>query len=324
MFSDILKIKPQIDNKDLQAMEKQLQSRFTKIAKGFGKGIGSLFKGGGLLGLAVGLIDKLLNPLKEVQEAIDKTLKASDDLATNAKQFNTTAGRLAKLQAFGKAAGLDPESLSMLITKFQTAVAEAKANPKEPSAVRNFTGQTDTAAAFFEFIQSLQKMNKDQQILVQQQVFGEKQILKMADFLNSDFQAVGKYFSRFDSAKLTRDINKTADLNDLQDTLAAVRDLDDMQKKSRLINEGMIRTRDASEKLNLQRENQRIQSYSDLAAISQTSEKIMMMVEQGVGLVGKLINVALPFIDKATVFMQQVLKSPMMRGIKSLFGGKDE
>lgn len=304
-------------------MEKALQTRFTKIAKSFGKGLVNIFKGGGVVGIALGLLDKLLNPLKETQEAIDRMLKSSDDIATNATQFNTSAGKLFKLITLAKATGLDQDTLFMQMSKFQTAVAEAKADPNKPSAVRNYVDQEDTAQAFFEFIQALQKMDRNQQLLVQQSVFGEKQILKMADFLQTDFEKkfneVG--LNKITSEKLTRSIDKLATLNDTQDALTARRELFDTVNKSGVINESMIRNRDKSEQLQLQRENQRIQSYNDLAAISQTTDKIMGLVEQGIGLIGNLINKLTPFIDKVSTAIDKLLKSPFMRGVRGMFGG---
>ena len=325
MFSEILKIIPQIDPAHLANMERALQSRFTKIAKGFGKGLVNIFKGGGLATAALALVDKLLNPLKEVQESIEKTLKTSDDLATNAGQFNTQTGKLFKLVQLAKATGLDQDNLFQLITKFQGAVAQAKADPKDASvsSVRAFTGQTDTAEAFFNFIQSLQKMDKNTQVLVQQQVFGEKQILKMADFLQTDF--VKKFsevgLDKVSTSKLTSSIEKLAGLNDLADVLQARRETQDIVAKSGVINESMIRSRDKSERLNLEKENARIKSYNDLAAISDSVTKIFGVVEQGLGMLGGLISKLTPFIDKMTAAVEKFNKSPMVRGIKNMFGG---
>lgn len=334
MFSEILKIIPKLDAKTLRQMQDALQSRFTKLSKAFGKGLVSAIKGGGIAGIALGLIDKLLNPLKEVQEAIDRTLKTSDDLATNAKQFNTSTGKLAKLVTIAKATGLDQDNLFTLITKFQTAVAEAKANPNDPNvnSVKNFVNQEDTAQAFFGFIQQLEKMTKDQQVLIQQQVFGEKQILKMADFLQSvgdpkTLAAIVKNtgIGGITSEKASRAINKNADLNDLSGSLSAGRDFTDLIDKSKAITEDMIRTRDKSEKLRLQRETQQIQSYNDLAAISQSAEKIFTVVDQGVALLGNLVGKLLPFVDKITIAVDKLMKSPMVRGVKGWFGqGKDD
>lgn len=315
-------------------MQKALQSRFTKLTKSFGKGLVNVLKGGGIAGIALGLIDKLLNPLKEVQEAIDRTLKSSDDLATNAKQFNTTTGKLTKLVTLAKATGLDQDNLFQLITKFQTAVAESRANPNDPnsSAVRNFTKQTDTAEGFFGFIQEMQKLTKDQQILVQQQVFGEKQILKMADFLQSvgDPKALAGIvkntgLDKVTSEKLTNSIDKLANLNDLSDALAAGREMNDLVTKSGVINESMIRNREKSERLQLERENRNIANYNNLAAISQSVDKITGLIEQGMGLLGSLINKLLPALDKITAAVDRFMKSPMVRGVRGLFGGgKDE
>lgn len=329
MLTDILKIIPKMDSSDLKKLEDQLQSRFTKISKKFGKGLMDVLKGGGIAGLALGLIDKLLNPLKAVQESIDRTLKTSDDLATQANQFNTSSGKLFKLVQIGKSAGLDQEGLFTLITKFQTAVAQAKADPNDQSvsAVRNFTNEKDTALNFFNFIQSLQKLDRNQQLLVQQQVFGEKQIGKMSEFLNLDFakqfRATG--LDKQSSETFTKSIDKMAKLSDLADILKVKNENKDIIDKSRVINESMIKQRAKSDALALEKENLQIKSYNDLAAISDTVSKIMLIVEQGVGLIGKLINMVTPFINQATDFMQKFLKSPLMRGVRGLFGGgKDE
>lgn len=318
-----------MDSSDLKKLEDQLQSRFTKISKKFGKGLMDVLKGGGIAGLALGLIDKLLNPLKQVQESIDRTIKTSDDLATQANQFNTTSGKLSKLVQIRKSAGLDQEGLFTLITKFQTAVAQAKADPNDQSvsAVRNFTNEKDTVANFFNFIQQLQKMDRNSQLLVQQQIFGEKQIGKMSEFLNLDFakqfRATG--LDRQSSETFTKAIDKMAKLSDLADILKVKNENKDIIDKSRVINESMIKQRAKSDALALEKENLQIKSYNDLAAISDTVSKIMLIVEQGVGLIGKLINMVTPFIDKATDFMQKFLKSPFVRGVFGKFGGgKDE
>lgn len=325
MFSDILKIVPQLDTAALRSLERKLQGRFTKIAKHFGRGLKNAMLGGGVVGLALGLVDKILNPLKEVQEAIDRSLKSSGDIANNAKQFNTDAGKLYKLIQLARGAGLDQENLFLLMSRFQNSVAEARNNPEAPgaAAVRNFVGEGDTAEGFFQFIQSLQKMDRDQQVLVQQAVFGERQILKMAAFLQQDFP---KLFSdigldKVTSAKLANSIDKLDSLSALADVLAARRETDDMLAKGRVINESMIRSRDQSERLNLQRENQRIQSYKDLSAISDTGTKIMTLVEEGVQELGKGIRMITPKINQIVETLDRWSKSPMLRGLFKF--GKD-
>lgn len=325
MFSSILKIIPKLDQTQLRQMEKTLQARFTRIARGFGRGLMNMLKGGGLIGAAMVLVDKILNPLKEVQEAIERTLKSSDDIGTYANQFNTTSGKLLKLIALGKSAGLEQDNLFMLMSRFQSAVAEAGSNPNLHQSVKNYVGREDIGTAFFDFIQNMQKMSPTDQTLVQLDVFGEKQILKMSEFLQTDFV---KRFAEMGLAgvsteKLTNATDKLAGLADLADTLEARRMIDDQFAKAGVINEGMIRARDKSERIILQRENERIKSYKDLAAISDMTQKIMGFVEQGVALLGKLVNVVVPQLSAAADNISNFLtNSKLLRGIFSF--GKDK
>lgn len=324
MVSEILKIIPKLDGSALAKMERDLGSRLGRVAKKFGSQIGNLFKGGGIAGAALALIDKILNPLKEVQEAMDRTLTMSDDLATNAGQFNTTTGKLFKLTQLGKATGLGQDNLFQLMTKFQTAVAQAKANPNDDSvsSVRNFMDTEDTAEGFFQFIQSLQKMDKNTQVRAQEQVFGEKQILKMADFLQSDFP---KLFAKIgldkvSTEKLTLSIEKMAGLNDLADTLTAQRETTDIIKKSGIITESMIVAKHNAEQQAKDRENARIKGYENLQAITQTVDKIMTVLEEGLNQLGIFIKWMTPTITRLVEAVEKFSKGPVARGIMKFFG----
>lgn len=324
MFSSILKIIPKLDAAALKAMEKSLSGRFKKIANGFGKGLAAALKGGSLAGIGIALVDKLLNPLKETQEAIDRMLKSSDDIATNARQFNTTTGKLYKLVGLGEATGLDQDSLFMLINKFQNAVADAEADPTKNSAVRQYVGDKDSAESFFNFIQSLQGMDKNSQLRAQSEVFGEKQILKMADFLQSNFKELYKDvgFDKVGTEKLTGAIDKAAGLNDRADVLGVKRRTVDTVTKGNLITNGMINARDASERLALQRENQNIGNYSNLQALAQTGEKINIKIEELTSKLGEYLPKVTNAIDNGVKQIDKLVKSPTMRGILEMFTSK--
>jgi hypothetical protein len=332
MFSEILKIIPKIDSAELTKMTNTLGQRFTSIAKKFGKGLSSAVKGGAVGGIALGLIDKLLNPLKEVQESIEKSLAASDDLVTNAKQFGTTSGKLAKLQAFGKAAGLDPASLSMLMAKFQTSVAEAEADPTKQTSVRKYVGQSDSASAFFDFIQSLKAMEKNNQILVQQEVFGEKQILKMSDFLNSDFKDVSKAFAGINTDALTKNLEKGGAQNDYIDTRGAARDLKDIITKGGLINDGIIKSMENAKDTALARENERIKSYTSINEINEQMRGLQASIEGLVNGFFKEMPIVFTAIQGAVSAINLAIKGwgdlfrliKDSRLIKGMFGGKGE
>jgi hypothetical protein len=166
-------------------------------------------------------------------------------------------------------------------------------------------------------------MDSNQRVLIQSQVFGEKQILKMADFLMQDFGALAKKsgVKSVTSDKLTKSIEKLGDLNDLKDILAARRGVNDIQAKAGVINGDMIRNMDKSAQIELERENQKIKGYNDLASLSQTTASILFKIEEGVMLLGKFVAWVMPTMNNGIRLFESMLKSPIFRGIKGLFGG---
>lgn len=300
-------------------MERSLNTRFKKIAKSFGGGLVSALKGGGIAGIAIGLIDKLLNPLQEVQAAIDKALHGGDDLATFAKQFNTTAGNLARLQGFAKSTGLDPEGLRMLMVKFQDAVANQMKTPNEQTSVANFTGKKDTAEAFFEFIQALQKMTPIQQNLVQQEVFGERQILKASSFLGANFSSLNGIFNQAGVPSAQQQTSAAMWLGQLQEnrqTLEAIRDQKDLITKSKLISDSTINKMSNSDQLDLNQGNKNLSKFDTLEALQMANQRLMndalnIFLKLAPVLAAALGGVA----DKIDLIKQGTAGSRVLRGV---------
>lgn len=333
MLSEILKIKPQLDQKDLNQMDRQLGSRFTKIAKGFGKSL----KVASALALGAAVLDKLINPLQEVKAAIDRTLGKADDVVTNAKQFNTSTENLLKIRALGNAKGLTNENIDQLITKFQGAVAQAKNNPNDPanSSVRNFIDQKDTAVAFYDFITQLQKMDRNQQVLVQQQVFGEKQVLKMAEFLQDvGFKESSKALAGINFAQVAAAVENLGDLADKNEENRTVRDLKDLINKSNVISGATVSNLNRSEVNNLRRENGRIAR----SGASFTAEERMADIQENLEKLTNDIITQLPILmtglNSVVDLLRESVKgwkmifdllknSTIVRGIKGWFGSKD-
>lgn len=339
MLREILKLIPKIDDAALASMERSLSGRFAKLAKKFGGGLLSVLKGGGVFGAALGIIDKFLNPLKETQEAIDRLLKQGDDIVTNAKQFGTTAGKLFVLQGLAKSTGLDSESLNVLLTKYQAALAEAKADPKKETSVRKYAGDTDIAESFFQFMQELQKIPKQQQVLVQQEVFGEKQILKMSDFLETVGTQAAKQLKLIGakgSEAYTPTLQKAGDLNDLADALEARRSMEYTLKEGKELNAGMVYSKDRSERKILEQETKRIASYDSLKSMAELSDKIANKMEDMYLFFTKELQGAAGFLSKLTDTVGSLLSTVIdfrnridtafktSRVFKGIFGGGDK
>jgi len=320
VFKETLNVIPKLDRAGMSRMERLLNSRFARISKSFGRGLMGVLKGGGVVGVALSMINKLLNPLKETQEAIDRTLRSADDTVTNAQQFNSSAGELFKLQKLAQATGLDASGLDMLLLKFQSAVAEAAADPTKQTAVREFAGEDNIVKGFFEFIQALNKMDRNTQVLIQKEVFGERQTLKMAEFLRADFDRLGKMVGVGDASTYTAPLEKLAGLSDLDMAKQAGREIQDTVQKSQIINRGMIEAKDSAEKIRLKRENEAIKNFQNLQAISETSAKIMTLVEKGVFLLGDFINFLMPTMNKLITSIEKMANSPIVRGVQGWFG----
>lgn len=327
MFSEILKIIPRVEGRDLNAVERSLNNRFKSVAKKFGGGLLSAIKGGGIAGLAIGLIDKVLNPLEAISEAIDKSLNKGDDLATFAKQFNTTAGNLAKLQAFGQATGLDAEGVRMLLVKYQGAVAQAAADPSKPSAVSAFVGKTDTAESFFEFIQSMQKLTAVQQNLVQQEVFGERQILKASEFLNANFKQLERTFGAIGvptADAMSQAAEWLGQQSDNRDILRAAKEQNDLITKSKLIKDSTIAGLNQADKLALKQENKNLGSFDALQQISINNQKLINVAVNAFLELAPLLAQALPKLVGVADTVQQSLPSIKgSRAIRGIQNGKD-
>lgn len=323
MYNEVLNFKPQLDPSDLRKMEKSLASRFAAVTKKFGKGLLAGLTGGGLAGVGLSILERMLNPLKETQDAIDRTLKTAGDVVSNANQFGTTAGRLYRLQALAGTKGLDPGELYAALGKFQTAVAEARIDPTKPTAVRQFVGIQDTAEGFYEFIQALQKLPKDLQIAAQQEIFGEKAILRLADFLNSNQRELADDANLPDSTRLDFALKKGDRMSTMAQMLEARRNAEDMIRKlgvgkGGLINEGMVTARDAQLRAELEKENNRIANYQNLMKIEQTSSAILGLLEKS-GL--KILNEILGVLKNASSIIDKI---PGLRALKGLTGQKDK
>lgn len=333
MLTEILKIQPKLDDKEMSSMSKQLGDRFSKIAKGFGKAL----KGASVLALGAAVLDKLINPLNEVKAAIDRTLGKADDVVTNAKQFGSTTENLLKVRALGSVRGLGPEQVDMLLTKFQGAVAQAKLNPNDPanSAVRNYVNEKDTALAFSNFIMQLQKMDKNSQLQVQQQVFGEKQVLKMAEFLqDKGFTESAKALEKVDFAKVAAATEKLADLADKNEANKTVRELNDVIGKAQVIGNGTVNNLNRAEITGLNRENSRIGRSGQMFTAEENLNKIQEQLEVLVNeLLTKIPQVFTAFevvidllkksVEGWRMIFDLLKNSTIVKGIKGLFGGKD-
>ncbi len=321
VFKEVLYLVPKIASGALSGMENALNSRFARVAKKFAKGMAAAVGLTGAAGIGLALVNKILNPLKEVQESIEKTLHMGDDLADQARQFNTTAGELAKLQAFGKTEGLDAGDVNELLTKFQGAVAEAVADPNKETSVRKFTGEKNTAQAFLTFMENLQALDKvDHAAAVQAQidVFGERKTGKSSNFLGADFSAKDKQFAKFNTAKLTKDIGTLDQLQQKVNDNQAQLFLSDIGSKAGALGKKDKSGKDIVEVLNERdkiaqdRENERLAAAQDIVSVQNNMDQFFASLEkEGLPLLKDIISGVKTMSDS----LRDIANSRFIKGI---------
>lgn len=167
MFSTILKIIPVIDPARAKAVEQTLSKRFGQIARTFGEGLKAAMKAS-FLGLSLGLLNKLLNPLNETADKIKELLKQGQDVGELSQKYGTTPGALRQSEAIAQSVGLAPDKFREMLEKFSDALETAekeladKFAPRSEAtrAVQDFVGRGDKLAAFNDFLTSLQNVAK--------------------------------------------------------------------------------------------------------------------------------------------------------------------
>lgn len=324
MFSEMIKIVPQMDRSALNRMFQNLTQRFATVAKKFSRGLKNAMnlRNAGIIAFGGAILSKLLNPLEKAEAIMDRLLTKGDDAVGSAQEFGSDPGKLLRLEALGRAKGLDAETMRSLLSKFQTALAQEQEAAKDPKAekglLREFVGETDTADAFFKFIQSLQALDKSRQVVVQSEIFGEKIRGKASEFFNTKPEDFAKLLASLPaSGVLSQAAKKTSDLSDLTDELAARRELEDLVSKADFLNEGQVRSLDQIKRKELSDETKTLTKFDvtkeTTIAVQELTSKVDKLATQ---IMTETVPVITKSIEGLTMLLNDVL-IPLIRGIKS-------
>ena len=285
MFTEILRIKPVLDRGSAGKMENDLSGRFLRVSKRFGSGLKSLMKGA-ILGISVGLIAKMLNPLKEVEERLKALGKKGLTTSDLAEKLGTDAGSVLELQAAGMNAGLTLEEVDEKLQKFADAVELARKELKDPGsefsdstrAVQQFAGETDMAAGFRAFMKGFNALPAGQgKDLAGKAVFGEKLTGSDRRFIESDIDQVRKTIGLPSRGELNSAAEASSKFEQKRGGDEAGVDLRKFVASSRLLNEQMLVA---------MLERAQIEKGKEITEEKrfQTLKKFEATVEEGVGL----------------------------------------
>lgn len=296
----ILNVKPTISNSDGRKMENDLNKRFSRVAQKFGgalRTVGSKLRGMIAGGAVAGVTAMMANPLDNLNQSLDETLRNYDDIASRAKQLGVSSGQLYQATAIAQSAGIQPDDFRSILTAY--AVKRGEAVKGDDMMLQEFIGQEDTITSFFQFLKSLQGLDPESRMYYASKVIGENDSAKLAELINTDFvQRQKEIFQGTSPEQTTRAIEKLANVEGQQAVLRSRMSLNDLLVKSQTITNETIRLQSEVAKKQMDLENTQLQNYQAFARIQIATEeskviladmqqKLAPAVEKGVNLLEK-------------------------------------
>jgi len=343
VFSEILKIKPILDKAAAGAMELALNKRFQRVAKRFGSGLMSVLKGT-VVGISLGLLNRLLNPIEALEDKIKSLLGQGTDIRDLAEEFNTSPGQIKRLQDVAQSIGVQPDQLKDMLKKYADAVENARQELADPftkpseqtQAVRNFVGEKDMAEGFFKFLQSLKAegtgagrvvpvgdpahgltrnlSGMESRQTFERAVFGEQLRGAQRRLVDADFVQQLAKLQEPSAAKLTAAINKSAQLAEEQRILQTRNENADFLAASGFLNRKMIQDMEMARAAEESKITKQLQSYDDLRKAADGIEKLKGLLVDLSGAVSKAVG----YLGVIADWVNKAKESRMFRG---LFGG---
>lgn len=213
MFTEVLRIKPQLDRGDLQRMDRTLTQRFTRVAKGFGGALKSAMKGT-VLGISIALINRLLNPIKELEERMKSLLGIGSDVEERSKKLGTTAGDLLRLRGAASEKGVTTEELDSTLDAYAETLRNAEKELKEgkdispaTEAVRQFVGDKDIADSLRRLFIGLNRANPQERKKAEEAIFGSEQTGSVRRAIDQGLD----FSKQRDSATLTESVKNLSE-----------------------------------------------------------------------------------------------------------------
>lgn len=325
MFTDTAKIQPDVDKSAAKKMEKDLNSRFGRVAKRFSTGLRKAIRHGltftGLTALAGGVIAKLLNPLQETEELLNRVLDKGASATDAAEDLGTDAGKLMRLEAVAQMKGVDQQTMRDMLNKFQVALArerEAAAAGQEAGTLRNFVNEKDTAQAFLDFIRSMQAVDKDRQVIVQNEIFGDRVRGRAAAFFN-ETKILDLLRMLPDSMVLGPAIERTNTIAGERDVMTVVNEVDAFIKQSKAIPENIVNTLDRAQQNRIEKEVEQLSQFESLRNAQQSLEESINELRK---LVTEFLQYTGPDIIQSTKDFAEGARAlaPILQGIGKTVG----
>lgn len=168
MMRETLLIDPVMGRARLNQMDRDLNNRFKGVSKKFGKGLKDAIKGS-FLGISIGFISQLLNPLEKINEKLRETLKGGSTIAERADRLGTSEETVYRIQRSAQSLGVDESRIQEMMDSFAKAVETGRKEMQDLSnglkeekdisastrIIRDFLPEKDMGKSFIKFLETL-------------------------------------------------------------------------------------------------------------------------------------------------------------------------
>lgn len=282
-----IKVGLQLDKSQAQAMEKDLNGRFGRVATKFSSRLGTGLKRLAYSGILASAVGALLQPLDKLNDKIDNTLDKFSDIRDQARGFGVDEAQYLKARILSEAVGV--QNFDTMFGKFRQEII--KANKGLPSPLAQFKGREGNVEDFMTLISSLKSADPSKRQTMIGQIFGQDQIKEVNKLITADLTRLA---NKLNVGVKNEDINvalqRVSGLREEQAILQGRRTIEELTKAPNVINAGILRDQDEYFRRQNDLINEQVKQYRNVAGLQKGVDKIVENTNKIASGIGGFIN----------------------------------
>lgn len=252
------------DTSSLSKMEKDMNGRFNKVTKRFGQGLakaGKMIKFSAFAAGAVSILTSVLNPLQEINSALDNILAKAGNIKDQAYNMDTSVGMYAAMQSAAAAKGIDQAQFNMMGQRIMELIGAAKNG--EDNVLSKYKNEKDMGLVLYKVVEALKNMGPGaQRAAMASQIFGGRISGRMAGLLDTGFdEPLTQVMQGVNLKELENAVTSLDEKSNLQSALRANLDLRDIVAKNGIVSNHTIAMQNRTEEYKLKKENKLLSDY---------------------------------------------------------------
>lgn len=282
-----IKVGLQLDKSQAQAMEKDLNGRFGRVATKFSSRLGTGLKRLAYSGILASAVGALLQPLDKLNDKIDSTLDKFSDVRDQARGFGVDEAQYLKARILSEAVGV--QNFDTMFSKFRQEMI--KANKGLPSALAQFSGREGNVEDFMTLISSLKSADPSKRQTMIGQIFGQDQIREVNKLITADLTRLAE---KLNVGAKNEDINvalqRVSSLREEQAILQGRRTIQELTQAPSIINKSILQDQDEYFRKQNELLNEQMKQYRNVAGLQKGVDKIVETTNKIASGIGGFIN----------------------------------